>query len=144
MAVRFARLNRDAQIPKQGKPGDVGLDLFTLGTHMVEPGSFVDVPCGVRVAFDPGWWGHIVARSSTYRHRGLLVVSGVIDSGYTGPLFVGVVNQGPDPMLVEHGDRLGQMILMANYTDVAVIKEISLEDMPVTERGQDGFGSTGR
>ena len=144
MAVRFARIDPEARIPNQARPGDAGLDLYTLGTYKIEPGAFVDLLCGVRAAFDPGWWGHIVGRSSTFRNRGLLVIPAVIDSGYTGPLFVGVVNQNKTPVLVEHGDRLGQLILMANQTDFAEIREVSLDQIPNTVRGQTGFGSTGR
>lgn len=126
------------QTPK--KQGDVGYDLVTLRSVEVPPHSqvAVDIETGVRVKVPTGTWGLVVNRSSTPRKRGLIVMPGVIDEGYTGPLYACIFNTTDRSIKVEQGERLAQLILIPS-----VIRPIKcVEEMPETERGQTGFGST--
>lgn len=127
--------------PSQAKPGDVGLDLYVSEARTIGPGDFVDVPCGVSVRLPDGYWALITGRSSTLRRRGLLVANGIIDTGYTGPLFAGVQNLGRQDVHVDAGERLAQLILLPNVADRLVVQVTS--ELGDTPRGATGFGSTG-
>jgi dUTP pyrophosphatase len=127
--------------PTRGHHDDAGFDLYVNGDWTVEPNSFVDIDLNCAVAFPAGTWGLLTGRSSTLRKRGLLVAQGIIDTGYTGPLFAGVQNLTSEPVHVEHGERIAQLVLMANLATLVELEEVT--EMPNTARGANGFGSTG-
>jgi dUTP pyrophosphatase len=138
--ILFVRMHPGAMTPTRSHDGDAGFDLYVSERTVLEPAAFTDVPAGIACAFPPGLWGRITGRSSTIRRRGLLVVEGIIDNGYTGPLFAGVWNLGDRAVTVEAGDRLAQLIpyelVRASWHPV--------EELPKTARGAAGFGSSGR
>jgi dUTP pyrophosphatase len=130
----------EPRLPSRGYADDAGLDLYVVGDRMIPPGQFRDVPCGVRIDIPPGHWGFIVGRSSTLRKHGLLVNPAVIDAGWTGELFAGVQNLGENDVVVSHGDRLAQLILLP----AAVTGRVpEWGRVPAKDRGENGFGSTG-
>lgn len=126
----------------RGYPGDAGFDLRVVGHHTVEPGSFVDLDCGIAIEMPNSLWARICGRSSTIRRRGLMVAEGVIDAGYRGPLFVGVWNLTKAPVEVADGERLAQLIPHLNVAEVVRFEPV--ERLAESERGNAGFGSTGR
>ncbi len=120
---------------------DAGLDLVVSEATTILPGTFQDVPCGLAVEL-PHWsWGLVTGRSSALRKRGLLVHSGVIDAGYRGPIYSGAWNMTDQPVVVEKGERIAQLILIANGTRRVV--PIQVEQLNPSARGESGFGSTG-
>lgn len=127
-------------LPTRGYPGDAGLDLVVSADTEVPPYAFVDVPCGVKVDLPAGTFGLILGRSSTLRKRGLIVSPGVIDEGWTGPLFAGVQNMLGEPDYIKAGERIAQLLLLpalaAGYAPV-------WGRVPIKNRGERGFGSTG-
>jgi dUTP pyrophosphatase len=125
---------------RPAKAGDVGYDLFALERVVVRPNMFSFVRSGARVKIPDGYWMLILTRSSSWSKRGLLVVPGVIDTGYTGELGVAVTALGTD-VIVEVGDRIGQAVFLPSV----VFEQIAEVDaLPSTERGATGFGSTDR
>lgn len=135
------------QLPTRTNSGDAGYDLYASEDVHVEPGKFVDVSCGIRMALPPGVWARITGRSSTLRKRNLLVSEGIIDTGYRGPLYSGVVNMGEDTELIRAGERIAQLILHDNIADRYVPFEVDsgyFARIPGDSRGEAGFGSTGR
>jgi dUTP pyrophosphatase len=127
-------------LPSRGYPGDAGLDLYVSEDTAIPAYAFVDVPCGVRIDIPEGMWAMITGRSSTLRKRGLLVSTGVIDQGWTGPLFAGVQNLLGDEDFVRAGDRLAQLILLPAPAAGFVP---TWGTVPAKARGESGFGSTG-
>lgn len=130
-----------AQVPIRHYHGDAGADLYTSQEVAIPPGEFRDVPTGLRLGLPPGHWARITGRSSTLRKRGLLVAEGVIDNGYTGPIYAGCWNLTDQPVTVAVGERVAQLILFpivpAEYDEVA---EITSAD----GRSDNGFGSSGQ
>ncbi len=130
---------------KYAKRGDAGLDLYNAsGKEMyVMPGTSVEVPAGISVKIPDGYVGLLRCRSSTFARRGLFVVHGTIDSGYVGPLFTHVwhprLNSNDDVVVIRPWERLSQLIIVP-YLQVNIV---TTDDMPTTERGQSGFGSSG-
>lgn len=138
--IVFEQLRLDAQLPTRGYPTDAGYDLYTVDDHTIEPGEFYDVPCGVAVDLPDNTWGQITGRSSTLRTRQLRVAQGVIDSGYTGPLFAGCENATDAPITIKAGERIAQLIL--HYAPGTLLTP-AWGQVRNKDRGQSGFGSTG-
>lgn len=126
--------------PVRVYPDDAGLDLTTVKEYVIHPGEFVDIHTQVDyVQLPEGYWGMITGRSSTLRRHKLHVPLAVIDPGWRGPLFIGVWNLGPEPIKVQPGDRLGQLILLPNNPALTMLVH-AVADSP---RGTQGFGSSG-
>lgn len=129
-------------MPYQAHRGDAGYDLWVSRPTVIEPGMFVDIHCDVAMQLPPDVWGLIIGRSSTIRKRGLLVVPGIIDSGFRGELFAGVWNLGTEPVEVSNGERLAQFIPMPLLSDGLELQQRS--ELDDHDRGVNGFGSTGQ
>jgi dUTP pyrophosphatase len=127
--------------PTQGKPGDAGLDLRAVGSHVIPVAMTKWIPVGINVKTPMGTWALITGRSSMNR-RGLIAINSVIDEGYTGPLLVGIMNMSGTAGFIDDGDRIGQLILMYNVANSTPIAHVDV--LPETDRGTDGWGSTGR
>lgn len=129
------------QLPTRAYPDDAGFDLYVSETASIPPGKFVDIHCGVAVEMEPETWGMIIGRSSTLRRRGLLVNQGVIDPGFRGELYAGVWNLGQNEVIISRGERLAQLILFSNTT--ARYAPLQVDSLRTSDRGENGFGSSG-
>lgn len=141
-AVREILVAGSGETPRRAYPTDAGLDLFYSGKwpFRIVPGACVDLPAGVAVEGPPDVWFMLVGRSSSFRNRGLLVNPAVIDPGYRGELFAVTRNVGRDRQLIEPGERIAQLIPIGMpRLDVRVVEKLSDSD-----RGTNGFGSSGR
>jgi dUTP pyrophosphatase len=128
--------------PTRAYSDDAGFDLYVKGDWLIQPHEFEDVDVNCSVKTPDNTWALLISRSSTMRKRGLLVATGVIDPGYTGPLFAGVFNLTDKPVHVTHGERLAQLILFDNVSPRYQVKAV--DALPDTDRGSNGFGSSGR
>jgi len=106
---------------------------------MLSPGQATDVATGIAVECPVGFWFDIRPRSSTLRKRGLYVHQGTIDNGYRGPIFVYVRNDNGHPVVIRAGERLAQMVFMPLVRPVLEERD----ELSPSDRGADGFGSTG-
>jgi dUTP pyrophosphatase len=120
---------------------DAGFDLVAIETVWVWPHTVRNLDTGWDIKVPAGTWGSIKTRSSTFRIRKLLVLEGVIDSGYTGPLGVLVFNPTIFPKRIKKGERLAQLILI-EHRPIDAFDIVN--EMPITDRGPHGFGHTGR
>lgn len=91
------------------------------------------------VSIPQGFYGRVAPRSGLAVRHGLDVLAGVIDSDYRGEIICALINHGDEPIEVEAGMRVAQLIIESIATPEAVWSE----DLSETERGQGGFGSTG-
>lgn len=137
-ALLVQRLVPDATV-RYNHPGDVGYDLVCQERVDAVPDRVTYVACGVAVKLPPRTWGLIWSRSSATK-RNLLVMPGIIDNGYTGPLFAAVVAIG-EPQLIEAGTRIAQLLVLPMMEFQPPVAYV--DDLPETERGANGFGSTG-
>jgi len=136
----FVALSDKAIAPRRAYPTSAGMDLFTSTNVVIGPEDFALVPTGVSIAVPDGYVGIIRGRSSAWFNRKLLVFEGTVDSEYRGELFVGVKNLMPVEHKVESGERLAQLLVMKVHMPRMEI----VDTLQVTERGEKGFGSTGR
>jgi dUTP pyrophosphatase len=139
--VLVKRINKDAPIPTLAKVGDVGFDLTTNEGFTLKAGESVLVPTGLAFKIPQGYYGQIKPRSG-WALKGLTVDGGVIDRGFTGEVKVILYNRNKsDELHIKAGDRIAQILFLQVLT-TPLIEEI--DELPQTERGNDGFGSTGK
>ena len=142
MQVRVKKLHEDAVIPAYGKPGDAGLDLTATS---IEKDSYGNVVYGTGLAIEipEGYVGLIFPRSSNSKTDLYLTNHvGVVDSGYRGEI---MFKFRANPSLInaviyQVGDRVGQLIIIP-YPQIELVEANELSD---SERGEGGFGSTGK
>lgn len=130
----------DGRVPSRAHETDAGFDLYVSRPAVIEPNQFMDIHTDVQIAMPDGVWARIEGRSSTLRKRGLLVNTGIIDTGYTGELFAGVWNLTDEPVKVEVGERLAQLI----FCPMVIPELVMATQLPETDRGTSGFGSSGQ
>jgi dUTP pyrophosphatase len=140
LAVR--RLDPGLPLPAYARPHDAGLDLHAAEPVTLAPGARALVRTGIAVAIPPGFAGLVLPRSGLALHHGvtLLNAPGLIDAGYRGELQVLLVNHASAPVTFARGERIGQLVLQR--VEQAEIDEV--EELPPSDRGAGGFGSTGR
>lgn len=124
-------------------PGDAGFDLKTAESWAIEPKAYSLIPCRVRVEFPAGVFGWIVGRSSTFSRYGLIVLPGIIDTGFRGELYAAVYNTTGDKVTIEEGDRIAQLVLLPNVADGYQPEQVLTIDTS-SVRGSNGFGSSGK
>lgn len=132
-------LDKDAKMPTRAFPTDAGLDLYAMENQTILPGSSAVFDTGVHVELPPNTMGLIASKSGLNIRWGLLS-DGIIDCGYTGSIKVKLYNHSRYRYEVKKGDKISQLIILPILTPPLELVE-SLED---TERGDNGFGSSGR
>ena len=143
MRLQIQRLDPDLPLPAYAQPDDAGLDLLAAQGAELAPGERAAVPTGIAVAIEPGYAGFVQPRSGRALKEGLGVVNapGLIDAGYRGEIKVILVNLDPrEPIKIERGDKIAQLVIQPVVH--ARLEEVA--ELPGSERGEGGFGSTGR
>lgn len=132
-------LDKGAILPTRAHESDAGYDLYTREMLIVKPKNTKTIDTGVHVQIPEGYVGFLKSKSGLNVYNSILS-EGVIDSGYTGSIRVKLYNHGEVPALINAGDKISQLVLLPIITpDLEVVD--ALED---TERGDGGFGSTGK
>ena len=135
------RLRAGAVIPQRAYAGDAGLDLSACEHVEIAPGERALVGTGVAVAIPEGHAGFVQPRSGLASRHGITIVNtpGLVDAGYRGELRVALLNTDREQaFVVEPGMRIAQLVVVP----VAEPEPIEVEELPATERGARGFGSS--
>ena len=144
LEVMVARTDDGARLPTRGSEYAAGWDLYALEEYVVPFRKSVKLRTGLRVAIPVGYEGQVRARSSL-GSKGLILPHsiGTIDADYRGELFVLMtwIGEG-ESYRVKAGERIAQL-LISPIPEVS-FKEVSIEQLGDTKRGDGGFGSTGR
>lgn len=144
LEMQVRRLDPDLELPTYAKAGDAGLDLRSRVDLTLAPGGGrALVPTGLAVAIPEGHAGFVLPRSGLALRHGITVTNapGLIDSGYRGELQVILANTDPEePFEVNRGDRIAQLVLQR----VAQATLVEVDELPPTDRGEGGFGHSGR
>jgi dUTP pyrophosphatase len=128
-------------VPERAYSGDAGLDLAACERVELAPGDRALVPTGLAVAIPEGYAGFVQPRSGLAVKHGISIVNtpGLIDSGYRGELQVALLNtDAREPFVVEPGMRIAQLVILP----VPDVELVEVDQLPATERGARGFGST--
>lgn len=135
------RLREDAVVPDRAYAGDAGLDLSACERVELRPGERALVGTGLAVAIPEGYAGFVQPRSGLAARNGLTVVNspGLVDSGYRGELRVVLLNtDATESFLVEPGMRIAQLVVLP----IPEVELVEVEELPASERGVRGFGSS--
>jgi dUTP pyrophosphatase len=135
------RLRDEAVLPERAYAGDAGLDLAACDLHELGPGERAVVGTGLAIAIPEGYAGFVQPRSGLAARHGITVVNapGLVDSGYRGEIQVVLLNTDTDePFVVEPGMRIAQLVVLP----VPELEVAEVEELPESERGVRGFGSS--
>lgn len=142
--LQVKRLRPDAVLPRYMSELAAGLDLAAAldAPVVIAVGGRAAVPTGIAVAIAPGFEGQVRPRSGLARRAGVTVLNapGTIDADYRGEVVVLLVNLGDQPVAIEPGERIAQLVIAPVAR--AEVEEVS--ELEPSARGAGGFGSTGR
>lgn len=141
MKLKIKKLIDEATLPSYSHKTDAGLDLYSSGSYILPPGrSIRQIKTGIAIEIPDGYVGLIWDKSGLSQKHGLKILGGVIDSSYRGEIMVGITNLGTSEYIFHTGEKVAQMLIQK--VEHAEIEEV--ENLDETERGEKGFGSTGR
>ena len=127
--------------PVYAKAGDAGADLRCTVDAVIPAGERLLLPTGVSIALPDGFVGLVHPRSGLAAKHGITVLNapGTVDAGYRGEIMVTLLNTSNVPFVIERGDRIAQLVIQ----QFEKAKFIQVEELPGSERGETGFGSSG-
>lgn len=139
--------HRSMYLPRKAHATDAGFDLFSSVKRCIKPGERASIPTNFAMAIPDGYVGLVVSRSGLAINHGITVLNspGIIDSGYRGEIMAILLNTDPtEDFLVSVGDRIAQLLIMpvpnARFEFLMDDEFFALK----SDRGDGGFGSTGR
>ena len=139
MNIPVQKLNENAKVPTYAHPGDAGMDFYALEKTVIAPGERARIGTGIAIAIPKGFVGLVWDKSGLAFKHGITLLAGVVDSGYRGEIQMVVLNTGSEPHTFEAGDKVAQVLIQPiEHPEVREVTELN-----DTERGEDGFGSTG-
>ena len=142
MKVNYKRLTADAEAPKVATAGSAGADISSAVDVTIKPGETKLIPTRLVMEIPAGYVGLMFPRSGLSLKTSLRQPNsvGVIDSDYRGEVHGMFTNTGDEAGVIERGDRIAQMIVLP----IPCVEWVEVDELGETERGEGGFGSTGR
>ena len=141
--VLITRLDPSVPLPAYAKPGDAGADLVTRIDVTIKPGERVLVPTGISLALPKGYVALVHPRSGLAIKYGISLVNtpGTVDAAYRGEVACILINHDlTNEVSFKKGDRIAQLVIQK----VEEADFIEVEELPGSDRGAGGFGSTGK
>jgi dUTP pyrophosphatase len=135
------KLRDEAVVPTRAYAGDAGLDLAACERVELAPGERALVGTGLAVAIPGGYAGYVQPRSGLAANHGITIVNtpGLVDSGYRGELKVILLNtDASEPFVIEPGMRIAQLVVLP----IPEVVPVEMDELPSSERGERGFGSS--
>lgn len=141
LKILVKQLDPRLPLPRQATSGDAGVDLYAREGGTLDPGQRTMVPTGIAVAVPEGYVGLISPRSGLAVRHGISLVNapGILDAGYRGEIHAVVINEGDEPFEYERGERIAQLVVVPFVTPEFEV----VDELPTSERGDGGFGSSG-
>jgi dUTP pyrophosphatase len=140
--VLITRLDPELPLPRYAKPGDAGADIVSRIDITLAPGERALVPTGIAIALPDGYVALVHPRSGLAIKHGVTMVNspGTVDAAYRGELQLILINHDPkEHVTFKRGDRIAQLVIQK----VEHAKFIEVSQLPGSDRGSGGFGSTG-
>jgi len=140
--IQIKKLSPGALLPtkEQRDIPDAGWDLFSAENIRVPGLGKKTVKTGIALAIPKGWYGNIRNRSGNAVKTSLMVDAGIVDPGYRGEIMVVLANIGDYPQDVLKGTKIAQIL----FEQIADVKFSEMTELPPSDRGEKGFGSTGQ
>lgn len=142
--LNFIKLSENAHVPTRATCGSAGMDLYACIDNDIEinPGELVKIPCGIAIEIPFGFAAFVFARSGLGIKHGITLSNGVgvIDSDYRGEVCVGLCNVSNKSYVIHKDDRIAQIVIL----ETPVFIPTQVDSLTNTDRGEGGFGSTGK
>ena len=135
----LVQLDEGAYMPVREHATDGGLDLKSPIDCYIQPSDSVAIDTGVHIQLPPNTTGEVVCKSGLNVNHGL-ICSGLIDEGYSGSIVVKLYNLSKEPYYIKAGDKIAQLVIRP----VLYLTPAQVDKIEGGERGDNGFGSTGR
>ena len=142
MIVQIQRLDKDLPLPDYARPGDAGMDVYSTIDCTLVPGARAIIPIGIAIALPEGYVCFAHPRSGLAAKNGISIVNapGTIDSGYRGEIKIILINNdSSETFEIKRGDRIAQLV----FQKFESARFFEVEQLPESQRGAGGFGSTG-
>lgn len=141
MKVKFKKVSDDAQLPVYQTPGAAGADVYILGGFTLEPGKIAQCKTGLMMEVEEGYEVQVRPRSGLAIRQGITIINapGTIDCDYRGELIIALKHHGDEPYNIGLGERVAQLVI----APVVRAEFEFVDELSETERGENGFGSTG-
>lgn len=141
LKILVKQLDTSLPLPEHARDGDAGVDLYARVGGVLAPGERMLVPTGIAVALPEGFVGLVTPRSGLAVRHGISLVNspGILDAGYRGELQVVMINGGSEPFEFARGERIAQLVVIPFVAQTYQV----VEELPASDRGDGGFGSTG-
>lgn len=138
--MKIVRCHPDAKIPTKGSRYSAGYDLYSPTEGIVKPFTHSLIKTGIKIQMDnENIYGRVAPRSGLAYKHGMQVFAGVIDADYTGEIGVILYNASHEPFIYKKNDRIAQLI----FTKIDHVEFNLVETLEDTNRGSNGYGSTG-
>lgn len=142
--VQIKKLRPDAIVPRYMSEEAAGLDVCAAldAPVVLQPGQRAAIDTGLAIALPRGFEAQVRPRSGLARQHGITLVNapGTVDSDFRGSVAILVINHGQEPVKIEPGQRIAQLVI----APVVQAELVEVDELPATARGAGGFGSTGR
>ena len=141
LKILVEQLDPELPLPRHAQAGDAGVDLYARTGGALAPGERELVPTGIAVAVPDGYVGLIAPRSGLAARYGISLVNspGILDAGYRGEIHAVLINEGDEPFVYQRGERIAQLVVVPFATQEYEV----VVNLPGSDRGAGGFGSTG-
>ena len=142
MIVQIQRIDKGLPMPDYARPGDAGMDVYSTIDCTLAPGARAIIPIGIAIALPEGYVCFAHPRSGLAAKNGISIVNapGTIDSGYRGEIKIILINtDSKESFEVKRGDRIAQLV----FQKFESARFFEVEQLPESQRGAGGFGSTG-
>tara|TARA_R110000782_G_scaffold152502_1_gene245087 strand:- start:157 stop:618 length:462 start_codon:yes stop_codon:yes gene_type:complete len=151
LIIQFSKARHNARTPERANPSDAGLDVFYspeetyVAGKWLQPGTSSLFPTGLKFGIPHGYMIEVKNRSGVASRLGLIVGACVVDSGYTGEVFVDLHNIGKEPQFVSPGDKIAQLVMtpVVHFNaQESTSDKLYSESITMSDRNAGALGST--
>lgn len=140
LKIKVKKMSRKAKMPTKAHPSDAGVDLYSAAQYLIPVGGRALIRTGVAMEIPEGYVGFATGRSGKTVKEGLVGQLGIIDAGYRGEIGIMAFNFSGSTLIVDPGDKVGQIVILP----IPGIELEEAEELSESDRGTNGFGSTGK
>lgn len=138
--IKFEKTHPDAKLPTKNHSSDTGYDVYGIEDKLIPARGSAVVGVGLKFAFiHPGFWVKVESRSGLGFKHGIMAHPGIIDNGYRGDAGIKLYNLTDIDYNIKAGDRIAQFVVYSN-----ICTEVEWGEVEQTDRGEKGFGSSGK
>ena len=139
--IKIKLLSENAKIPQKSEPGAAGYDLYSTEDYILQPNERRLFKTDVSMRIPSGYYGQIAPRSGLALKNGIAVFGGIVDESYSGNIGVILKNFGVLPLEIKKHDRIAQLLFIRCNNQFEFTQ---VDTLPESQRGDGGFGSSGR